>query len=517
MEETALELNTLYYAWIAGFVVIGAVALFGKGKLKAIGTNVLMVYATLFVISSIWNTFQGRAEGDQSAYTQADRAELMLKINSGLLAMEKHLPVNDGTIKSVSGQKEQFYTEANKAIDKALEVAPKAISLRAKKAILLAETDAEKKFVIKHLKVLKELKEEKAQQLYELLNSVYVTHKIPADQVEKYEKIAKKQIPPGWYQQVVDVQMMRSAGQDKEFNKRVEEFQSHYQWYVIKLLLFMVFAAVAGLVGLIVIVVELFSMKRTPTSEEEHSLIAAPEGWNWQAVYGVFVGWLALEFAMGPVLHLFTDNFSKVATDFNSITVALMTGAVYLVQTLPALLFVWLFAYRPAGVPFLEGIKLRMKVGKNGLFRLIFAGILTWFAAVPIIMVSTFLATKLGSQGSTNPIVLTVLAAAKDGNPFGSFLFFIVIGILPALCEETLFRGFLYTTLRRTRGAFIAIVFSAALFSLVHMDLGGAIQLFGLGFLFAYVFERTKSLLPSMIAHCMWNSATFAMALTAFG
>ncbi|MBX9694530.1 MAG: CPBP family intramembrane metalloprotease, partial [Cyanobacteria bacterium] len=502
--------------WIAGFAILTTLAVIGKGNLKTVGINVLLVYSTLFVISAIYSTFQGRAEGDQTAFTQADRAELMLKINSGLLAVERHFPASDSTMKTVKEQKDQFYTEAQKAIDKALDIAPKAVTLRMKKAILLAEIQPSRTNVIKQLDVLKAMKEEKPQQLYDLLNHVYITRKIPKEEGAKYEKIAEKQIPPGWYREVVTVQIMRAADNKKEFNKRVDDFQTHYQWYVVKLFLFIVAALVSALIGIIVIFVQLFFLKRAP-SDEERRLIAAPEGWSWKAVYGVFLGWLTLEFIIGPILHSMTDSFSKIATDYNSITVALVTAGVYLIQTVPALFFIWLFAFRPAKIGYFEGIKLKMKSGKLGPFRLVLAGVLTWFAAVPVIMVSTVIATKLGSQGSTNPIVPIVLAAAKDGNPLGSVLFFIALGVLPALCEETLFRGFLYTTLRRTRGAFTSIVISAALFSLVHMDLGGAIQLFALGFLFAFVFERTKSLIPSMVAHCMWNSVTFGMALTAFG
>ena len=37
-----------------------------------------------------------------------------------------------------------------------------------------------------------------------------------------------------------------------------------------------------------------------------------------------------------------------------------------------------------------------------------------------------------------------------------------------------------------------------------------------LGFLFAFIMEKTRSLVPSMVAHCMWNSCTFIMALVAY-
>ena len=141
---------------------------------------------------------------------------------------------------------------------------------------------------------------------------------------------------------------------------------------------------------------------------------------------------------------------------------------------------------------------------------------MTWFAAIPVVAIAVFISTKLGSQGSDNPILAVVMAAAKEANLLGIVLFIVALGVLPALCEEILFRGFLYTALRRRLGVFFSIVISAAIFSAIHLDMGGALQLFALGFMFAFIVEKTKSIFPSMVAHCFWNSCTFIMALVAY-
>jgi hypothetical protein len=80
-----------------------------------------------------------------------------------------------------------------------------------------------------------------------------------------------------------------------------------------------------------------------------------------------------------------------------------------------------------------------------------------------------------------------------------------------------LFRGFLYTSLRWKFGPFLSMLISAILFAAVHMDPGAFAQLFVLGFVFAFVMERTRSLIPSMVAHCMWNTGTFIVMMTVFG
>jgi len=55
----------------------------------------------------------------------------------------------------------------------------------------------------------------------------------------------------------------------------------------------------------------------------------------------------------------------------------------------------------------------------------------------------------------------------------------------------------------------------ALAFSLIHLDFGAASQLFVLGFMFAFAYEKTGSLIPPMVAHCLWNSSTF-IVMSAF-
>jgi membrane protease YdiL (CAAX protease family) len=234
-------------------------------------------------------------------------------------------------------------------------------------------------------------------------------------------------------------------------------------------------------------------------------------------VYGVFIAWLSTEFLVVPLLKGVSKDLANIAVERGSLTVALITAGLYLSQNLPSIFYIWFFAVRNHGIRFAEAIRLRWKTERRGPVGLVLAGVATWFAAIPLVIASTYIANQLGSQGSSNPIVAVVLSSVKDSNPLAVIMFLITLGVLPALCEETLFRGFLYTSLRRRFGAFLSIVISATLFSLAHFDLGGAVQLFVLGALFAFVFERTKSLIPAMVAHCMWNSGTFLMALTMLG
>lgn len=521
--RTASQLtDPIYFIWLAGYVVLSALTFFLKDKKRELVINIFLVFATVFVAISLNNAIVGRAKGSNSAMQQSDRAELMLKFSSGMSSLSRYSPVKDQ-----SGIK-QFYDSAEELLTTAQKLEPQSVTIQARKVILSAESNKGKKVVKREIAAFdkmnfdkfspaeKQDKEERSSALSELLTSVYITQKVTAQEYDRLKVIADKKMPPGWYQEVIKIQLEKAASHKKQYEKMVADFQEHYLYYVIKMAVAMVLGILAVLIGSIIILAQLFFLPRKPTNDAERDLIAAPGKWSAKIVFAVFLGWLSWEFLLQPFVKS-AINLSAISEQ-GSLAVALATGGLYLLQNAPPLVLIWLFAFKPHGVKFLDGIRFRTKIGKLGIFKLTFAGIATWFAGVPMVIAATvFSVLVFKFQGSDNPIVSVVMTAAKDPNPVGAIVFMLALGVLPALCEETLFRGFLYTSLRRNLGAFPSMVLSALVFSAAHLDLGGALQLFALGFIFAYVFERTKSLLPSMIAHCMWNSIMFLMALTFLG
>lgn len=78
--------------------------------------------------------------------------------------------------------------------------------------------------------------------------------------------------------------------------------------------------------------------------------------------------------------------------------------------------------------------------------------------------------------------------------------FLVLIG---PLLEELVFRGFLYGPIRRRVGSTIAIFLTAVLFMLGHGHFSQSTFVFGL--LFAYLYESTQSLVPSVLFHVLLN------------
>lgn len=84
------------------------------------------------------------------------------------------------------------------------------------------------------------------------------------------------------------------------------------------------------------------------------------------------------------------------------------------------------------------------------------------------------------------------------------------LGILLVLVvpvgEEVFFRGIVYGGLRTRWGVGAAAVASAAFFAVVHFQLVHGLPIFVLGLLLAYLYERTRSLMPAVVTHALNNA-----------
>lgn len=81
--------------------------------------------------------------------------------------------------------------------------------------------------------------------------------------------------------------------------------------------------------------------------------------------------------------------------------------------------------------------------------------------------------------------------------------------VIAPVCEETFFRGYVFTAIKRARGAPIGIITSSVLFALSHGNLTIFLPILLVGAIFAVVFGRTGSLVPSIVAHSVLNAAGF--------
>lgn len=89
----------------------------------------------------------------------------------------------------------------------------------------------------------------------------------------------------------------------------------------------------------------------------------------------------------------------------------------------------------------------------------------------------------------------------------------VVIGVLPGIAEELLFRGYIQTRFAERWGSHWAIVWTSLMFGVIHLDPVQGSYAVLVGALLGYMTERTGSIVPAMICHAANN--TIATLLTA--
>lgn len=96
--------------------------------------------------------------------------------------------------------------------------------------------------------------------------------------------------------------------------------------------------------------------------------------------------------------------------------------------------------------------------------------------------------------------ILTVVSEIS----FGGMFFF--VGLLAPVCEEIVFRGILYTGFRKKGTPMQAILWTAVLFGLFHMNLNQMVYAAVLGIAFGLLREATGNIWAGIIGHISINS-----------
>ena len=98
----------------------------------------------------------------------------------------------------------------------------------------------------------------------------------------------------------------------------------------------------------------------------------------------------------------------------------------------------------------------------------------------------------------------------KDGKDY--FIALIVMGFLPALCEEALFRGGLQNFLTRSTGMpWLSIIVVSVIFSAVHASFYGFLPRIFLGAVLGAIFHYSGKLWLSILAHFINNGLALTL------
>jgi len=93
----------------------------------------------------------------------------------------------------------------------------------------------------------------------------------------------------------------------------------------------------------------------------------------------------------------------------------------------------------------------------------------------------------------------------------GGFLGFIAICIVPPIVEEIIFRGIILRGLLSHYTPQQALLTSSILFSLIHLNPDQLFHTLVIGYFFGWLYIRSYSLWPSIIAHGVFNLVAFSL------
>lgn len=94
---------------------------------------------------------------------------------------------------------------------------------------------------------------------------------------------------------------------------------------------------------------------------------------------------------------------------------------------------------------------------------------------------------------------------------------FILGGVIAPVCEEIVYRGFLYRGIRNKTGPLMAAATSSAVFALGHFYVpAGLAAVFIYGLVFCWLYQRSDSLWPGIIAHSLFNTGSIALTVSNF-
>lgn len=137
---------------------------------------------------------------------------------------------------------------------------------------------------------------------------------------------------------------------------------------------------------------------------------------------------------------------------------------------------------------------------------------LAGLAIAPVAIVGTSLLVSLlpeaGGRGTVDGVA-SMIATQVDPSVFTNLL--LVTGVLAPVLEETVFRGFLLTSLTRYTSVPVAVTLSSVAFAACHLSVRDFPQLFALGMVMGFVYARSRNLMSNIVIHGAWNSGVLTL------
>lgn len=126
------------------------------------------------------------------------------------------------------------------------------------------------------------------------------------------------------------------------------------------------------------------------------------------------------------------------------------------------------------------------------------------FLILPLVMLINSV-TSLFAENNVDIVLNTIV----NMNPL--WLNLVLLALLPAVVEEFIFRGLIFNGYKR-RNPLMAILLSATLFGIIHMNFNQFSYAFVIGVIFGLMAYATGSLLPSIMSHFIINGTSVVIS-----
>ena len=147
-------------------------------------------------------------------------------------------------------------------------------------------------------------------------------------------------------------------------------------------------------------------------------------------------------------------------------------------------------------------------------FLTAFIGLLIIYAFIIAVssIVEPLLKSLFGER--ENQVAVQMLLKAKSGDPALLAAMVFLTCVVAPVCEEIVFRGYLYGVLKRFSCPFFAAIFSGIIFAVIHGSLWALAPLIVVGIGLAVIYEISGSLWACILTHSAFNTVATVVMLS---
>lgn len=223
------------------------------------------------------------------------------------------------------------------------------------------------------------------------------------------------------------------------------------------------------------------------------------EMWNWkELIYVLTIVLVAVPIFVEYSLYQYLVNFFG-----NELHAGTMTGLIMSIIFMGALYFIVLKSNRQSW----KTVGVQSFAPKHWKPIIVWTIVLIVVSVVLVIIMSEFGVGTDNSKTDSLQAQLTLL---------NFFIGFISAAVISPIYEEIFYRGFLYRFFSSRFGIGAGMLLSASIFTLVHIPTFNTLPVnFVSGLIFAWIYEKTGSVLPCILMHGLFNGIAIILTATA--